>query len=508
MGNIAAAFRDRLGGGGGGGGCECGHKRKRPRRRRLREPGGDPESDSSEAEDEPRGPRRKRSRCTSVYIYKTLFLHGENSDIKITALGQTWNLHKIYLCQSPYFGSMFSGSWKESSAEEVTLQIPDAAIDVEALQTAFGSLYRDDVVIQTERAVPLLAVASLLQLEGLMQRCVEAMQDCLSSRLVCRFHQASLTYGQSVLANSCLSWLHHNLMTQPSAELLKEISVDLMDLVVSSSELFVMQVEMDIYSLLKKWLFLQVFPAWEGSLKELATDTDAWLKAQREDGEGGRGISPSASGWVLDSACVRVHSQPFRSVRLQHVLNDLASSGIVERDRLVPHEWLMPLYRTQWLTMLRVEQDLDKGPVELDLEALEKQSLRCGRKLNKDGEYCWRWTGYAFGLDLLVSYSNRLFVFKRNTYTQQCSGAVSLAPTRSLCYRLRVISLDAAGKIQFQHSTGYQTLSLEKDQEQAILVLDSKLVTFPLFVCCNFLYLTPPVPSGHQGQSQALGASQ
>ncbi|XP_078740624.1 germ cell-less protein-like 1 isoform X2 [Lampetra fluviatilis] len=479
MGNIAAAFRDRLGGGGGGGGCECGHKRKRPRPRRLREPGGDPESDSSEAEDEPRGPRRKRSRCTSVYIYKTLFLHGENSDIKITALGQTWNLHKIYLCQSPYFGSMFSGSWKESSAEEVTLQIPDAAIDVEALQTAFGSLYRDDVVIQTERAVPLLAVASLLQLEGLMQRCVEAMQDCLSSRLVCRFHQASLTYGQSVLANS----------------------VDLMDLVVSSSELFVMQVEMDIYSLLKKWLFLQVFPAWEGSLKELATDTDAWLKAQREDGL-------STTGWVLDSACVRVHSQPFRSVRLQHVLNDLASSGIVERDRLVPHEWLMPLYRTQWLTMLRVEQDLDKGPVELDLEALEKQSLRCGRKLNKDGEYCWRWTGYAFGLDLLVSYSNRLFVFKRNTYTQQCSGAVSLAPTRSLCYRLRVISLDAAGKIQFQHSTGYQTLSLEKDQEQAILVLDSKLVTFPLFVCCNFLYLTPPVPSGHQGQSQALGASQ
>nr|XP_032834665.1 germ cell-less protein-like 1 [Petromyzon marinus] len=168
----------------------------------------------------------------------------------------------------------------------------------------------------------------------------------------------------------------------------------------------------------------------------------------------------------------------------------------------------MPLYRTQWLTMLRVEQDLDKGPVELDLEALERQSLRCGRKLNKDGEYCWRWTGYSFGLDLLVSYSNRLFMFKRNTYTQQYSGAVSLAPTRSLCYRLRVISLDAAGKIQFQHSTGYQTLSLEKDQEQAIMVLDSKLVTFPLFVCCNFLYLTPPVPSGHQGQSQALGAFQ
>lgn len=44
-------------------------------------------------------PFRKKLKCTSRYIYQTLFLNGENSDIRICALGQEWNLHKVYLCQ-------------------------------------------------------------------------------------------------------------------------------------------------------------------------------------------------------------------------------------------------------------------------------------------------------------------------------------------------------------------------------------------------------------------------
>lgn len=42
---------------------------------------------------------RKKLKSTSRYIYQTLFLKGENSDIRICALGQEWNLHKVYLCQ-------------------------------------------------------------------------------------------------------------------------------------------------------------------------------------------------------------------------------------------------------------------------------------------------------------------------------------------------------------------------------------------------------------------------
>ena len=64
--------------------------------------------DSETDEDEEEGdeqqqllntPRRRKLKSTSKYIYQTLFLNGENSDIKICALGEEWSLHKIYLCQ-------------------------------------------------------------------------------------------------------------------------------------------------------------------------------------------------------------------------------------------------------------------------------------------------------------------------------------------------------------------------------------------------------------------------
>jgi len=42
---------------------------------------------------------RKRVKSTSKYIYQTLFLDGENSDIKLKVLGKEWKLHKLYLKQ-------------------------------------------------------------------------------------------------------------------------------------------------------------------------------------------------------------------------------------------------------------------------------------------------------------------------------------------------------------------------------------------------------------------------
>ena len=63
----------------------------------------------------PRSNKKRRLKSTSEYIYNALFLQGENSDIKIRALDEEWNLHKVYLRQAGYFSGMFNSSWKESS---------------------------------------------------------------------------------------------------------------------------------------------------------------------------------------------------------------------------------------------------------------------------------------------------------------------------------------------------------------------------------------------------------
>lgn len=148
-------------------------------------------------------------------------------------------------------------------------------------------------------------------------------------------------------------------------------------------------------------------------------------------------------------------------------------------------------------------------------------------------QYCWRWTGFNFGFDLLVTYTNRFIVFKRNTLSQPCGGAVSLQPRRHLAYRsalqstfkysfnvsattaffcllvecqlspvlmlsytaaacqlvpislaarmqimttcvffrLRLASFDSRGKLVCSRSTGYQLLTLEKDQVSGLCTL-------------------------------------
>lgn len=243
-----------------------------------------------------------------------------------------------------------------------------------------------------------------------------------------------------------------------------------------------MQVEMDVYTALKKWMFLQLVPSWNGSLKQLLTETDVWFSKWKKDFEGTT---------FLETEQGKPFAPVFRHLRLQYIISDLASARIIEQDSLVPSEWLAAVYKQQWLAMLRAEQDSEVGPQEINKEELEGNSMRCGRKLAKDGEYCWRWTGFNFGFDLLVTYTNRYIIFKRNTLNQPCSGSVSLQPRRSIAFRLRLASFDSSGKLICSRATGYQILTLEKDQEQVVMNLDSRLLIFPLYICCNFLYISP-----------------
>ncbi|XP_075901043.1 germ cell-less protein-like 1 isoform X1 [Nelusetta ayraudi] len=456
-------------------GCEC--KRKR---RNI------PCDCDSEAEDDDSvldTPRRQKLKSTSRYIYQTLFLKGENSDICICALGQEWNLHKVYLCQSGYFSSMFSGAWKESNMLEINLEIPDQNIDTEALQVVFGSLYRDDVLIKPSRVISVLAAACMLQLDGLIQQCTETMKENISAKTVCGYYASASIYGLDSVMKKCHDWLLNNLMTHQNVDLMKELGTEVMEQIIQSSDLFVMQVEMDVYTALKKWMFLQLNPSWDGPIKQLLADADAWLCKRRTDLCEKEPFLNTEEGAPFRSV--------FKHVRLQYIINDLASARILERDNILPPDWLTSVYKNQWFAMLRTEFDNDNGPHDANKEEFELSSMRCGRKLTKDGDYCWRWTGFNFGFDLLVTYTNRFIVFKRNTLSQPCGGAVSLQPRRHLAYRLRLATFDSRGKLLCGRSTSYQLLTLEKDQEYVVMNLDSRLLSFPLYVGCNFLYTSP-----------------
>ncbi|KFM74518.1 Germ cell-less protein-like 1, partial [Stegodyphus mimosarum] len=137
----------------------------------------DRESGGYDIDDSLFTPKRRKLMSTSKYIYKTLFEEGQGNDVKIIALNREWNLHRIYLSQSPYFNSMFNGLWVETSQKEIRIGIEDENITSEALHKVFGSLYQDEINIEPSEAVSVLAAATLLQLEDLIQQSVEVMKE-------------------------------------------------------------------------------------------------------------------------------------------------------------------------------------------------------------------------------------------------------------------------------------------------------------------------------------------
>lgn len=99
------------------------------------------------------------------------------------ALGKVWRLHKVYLSQSPYFASMFNGSWREADEDYVHIEIIDPKITIESLYSVFGSLYMDEVSLEPREIVSILATATLFQLDSLIDRCAEVMIETTNAEV-------------------------------------------------------------------------------------------------------------------------------------------------------------------------------------------------------------------------------------------------------------------------------------------------------------------------------------
>ncbi|XP_065845714.1 germ cell-less protein-like 1 [Oscarella lobularis] len=423
------------------------------------------ESDEQSEIVEEAAPRQK-IRKTSLYIYETMFVQGANADVVIAALGKEWRLHRIYLCQSSYFSALFNGNWKDSNDSRIEIEILDPNITKEALHATFGSLYKDDVTLTTDEVVSVLATSRMLQVEGLLEQCIGFMTSHITPEVVCVFYQAAREYGLESVELQCFEWLQQRLMTAQSVTLLKELSGELLLRLVVSPKLFVMQVEMDLYTLVKEWLYLQLFPnSTVSDIVQLQKEADAHFSSLK-------------SGEFLDTEAGKPYRDIFKGIRFQHIINDASSVRILDRESIIPQSWLLPLYKKQWQKMLKVNQKQDHGP-SMNEDVFDATCIRCGRILQQNGEYCWRWTGYLFGFDVLVSFSNGFIFFKRNTYSQPCLSSVSLQSKRAIALKVTAASFDASGRPTFKKSTDFIRVVFAPDEEVLVMTLE-KPVRFPL----------------------------
>eukprot|EP00128_Syssomonas_multiformis_P012601 Colp12_sorted_trinity150504_noHs@1322 len=437
--------------------------------RRAKRKRSDSETNSEPQESVPSSPSKKKFRATSDYIYRTLFCLGEGSDMVVTTKlangsSHTWRLHKIYLKQSRYFSSMLSGCWRESNENEVTIEVTDPVITEKAFSTAFESVYHDEFQLDKEHLVPILAAATMLQLDGLLERCVSEMEDSLQPGTVAAYHQAAQEYGQSQLRDKCVLWLQRH-FTWAMEDHLATLDAELLEKVIGSPNLVVIHIEVDVYSILRKWLYLKVRPSADLAGKDLGQVSQAYF-SERDPG----------GAAFLDTAEGQQYQGVFRQIRLMHIINDFRNVELLEKENIIPESWLAPMYKRNWLTMLTGGFD------DTDFSEI---CCRFGRKLVSDVSITWRWVGFLYGVDLLISYNKkrRRLSIKRNSEYERatssrshpCLGTVCIRQRRPLLYRLCVTSLHGGGEGLAIQDTGVQVAELELNKDYDVMDLPHDL---------------------------------
>ncbi|XP_065175515.1 germ cell-less protein-like 1 [Sycon ciliatum] len=423
-------------------------------------------------------PLQKRIASTSQYIYSKLFLDGTGSDVTIVALGRDWHLHRVYLCQADYFASMFNGPWKESESQRVEIDIVDENITEEALSTVFGSLYSDVLKLAPTEVPGVLAGASMFRLENLLLEVCGFMLETLKSSTVCTYHEAARMYGLSDIKTRLDDWLLLNLMQSMSVEFFRNLGAELLKHLLRDVDLFVLQVETDIYTLLKQWVFVQLNPDVDCEFGKLLTLSDQYFRTMHEEDPEHRALLETEAG--------SKYSDVFQCLRLHHLSGDAYSCQRLEKDKIFPKSWLNNMYRKQWLMVVNSELSTDTGLAGVSNEWFFAHAMRYGRVLPQaNAEYCWRWVGYTFGLDLVAAYKQRRVSIRRNTAKYPCMRSIHVHPeARHIEIRVRAIwqQEDENDHVRvYDEESGRLGFQLSNDEECTVLDVPENAV-FPLFI--------------------------
>lgn len=416
-------------------------------------------------------PKTKKLLSTAHYIYQALFLDGKDSDITVNILNKDWKLHKVYLGQSQYFSSMFSGSWNESTKDYISIVVEDPNITLEALSVVFGSFYLDEVKLEPCLVVGVLAASTMFQMDGLIEQCCEIMYESVSPVTAVQYHQAACSYGLQKVKEKVLNWFLINIIDYYTKNLkrLKEIDIDLMSSIVSNPGLCMIQTEMSLYCLLRKWLYLQLNPTADLSSNNI-DECEKFFRKLKGD-----------QSFLLTSQGLP-YLNIFRNIRLENLVLNGYDIPTVTADGIIPESWFMKAYRNQWLAMLNIFCG-NKGVNSIEENEFLKNCYRCGRIISSGDALSWRWSGFSFGIDLVWSVSDNVVSLRR--HRTQLEFANNNLP-HHIVLKVEVMNLDEKRQVKKISKTGIMNISLSRGQEINILSLE-KDFEYPMYIVIYLL---------------------
>lgn len=183
------------------------------------------------------------------------------------------------------------------------------------------------------------------------------------------------------------------------------------------------------------------------------------------------------------------YERVFRALRIQHLISHHMDVELLFKDNIIPKCWMDKVILQGWKCTLRINQNEEKGPEECPDDQFLSIALRCGRTLTCKEKHMWRWTGFHYGLDLIMIADERTLAVKRN-HRPEFEQLLSLQTIRHIIIRVTVYSLNQQKQIVYTQTSGIQRLTLNKSEEVVLLNFPPE-ISFPLVLSANILYTSP-----------------
>lgn len=269
------------------------------------------------------------------------------------------------------------------------------------------------------------------------------------------YHDHAVAYGLASVAEAAIKWLLVNLLmyykTHPAW--LRRISIDLMTKLIEHEGICLVQTECAMYYMLRQWMYLRV--CYDDRLRMVSVpdsidddnndDEDDDIKDDDFDSLNAcqfdlhdyfyeHSIEGNCA-FLLDP--LGVPFQPlFKKLRYEHMLCHPSDLQSLFENHIVPHAWLYAPLLKVWNSTLRFDQSMDRGLSESSADLFRRTCNRFGRYLESESPagLRWRWTGFSYGLDLVMVVERRSLLVRRN-HRADHERLLSLQPKRGLVIR-------------------------------------------------------------------------
>uniref|UniRef100_A0A8C8U455 BTB/POZ domain-containing protein 16 n=1 Tax=Peromyscus maniculatus bairdii TaxID=230844 RepID=A0A8C8U455_PERMB len=374
------------------------------------------------------------------------------ADVILECLGFKWELHHPQIFQSETLAKLYLTALmqniktpsrelnrilkaqapkkiKEKSPVKkiiITLKVNDPAVTRVAFALALKNLYMDEVEMNVDNVLGVLASAHILQFNRLFQKCVNMMLSRLTPCTVKNFYLAGCKYMEEQLIVSCEKWLAMNLVPLVGTQIhLRHIPQHLLHKVLKSPSLFTFS-EFHLLKTLLMWVYLQLngkvqmIPIHETMLAFFSSFPKKCCFLEQDTGQ----------SWTPLFLCLRLHG--------------ITSGKDLEELRHInffPESWLVRVTANHY-------HALENGGNMIHLKDLSTQALRFGLLFRQEyTTYSERISIYGYFFEIkgirhdATSYS---FSMQRIRHTDlECPSpicehsAISLRTERLVKYEIR-----------------------------------------------------------------------